>query len=418
MSAARTRRRARDIAALAIVVLVGAGCGGGGPRPPSDTRAGTPRPGGKLTVHTAFEPFSLDPANAIGPEALVLYNAHRPLFRRDHRRPDGLSPDLAAAPPEIGDGGRTLTVRIRRGVRFAPPVRREVTAADVRYAIQRSLTPRVASPPAGAYMADVTSIDVPDSHTLVFRLARPYARAVAGALVRMSFSAPVPEEYARRFDRGKRSRYGEHAVATGPYMVEADREGRVTGYEPGRYLRLVRNPSWNREADFRPAYVDRVEMRLGSVEPHLRSQRVLNGKGAISLDPPSRVSLKQTLGGPRRRASGRGAARPRRDRIRSTEHPRAHRSTTSTCAGRWSRCSIGSWPCSTPVARPLRSSPRTSCRPRSPAFAGGRRDPRAGLRLPAQPGRRPRCGNRLHEASGISEWALHGQRGATRGRRD
>ena len=300
MSAARTLCRAQHLAALATVVVVAGGCGGGGGKPSSDTRGGTPRPGGTLTLHTAFEPFSLDPANALGTEALVLANVHRPLFRRESRRPDGLAPDIAAAAPEIGDGGRTLTVRIRRGVRFAPPVGREVTAADVRYAIERGRTPRVASPPAGAYMAEVTRIDVPDPYTLVFRLSRPYARAVAGALT-MTFSAPVPREYARRFDRGKRSTYGEHAVATGPYMIEADRDGRLTGYKPGRYLRMVRNPNWNRETDFRPAYVDRIEMRLGATEQHLRSQRVLEGKGAISIDPPSRVSLKQALSGPRRR---------------------------------------------------------------------------------------------------------------------
>src|SRR3954451_23972113 len=46
-------------------------------------------------------------------------------------------PDLATAMPKVSADGRTVTVRLRAGVHFSPPVRREVTGADVKYAIER-----------------------------------------------------------------------------------------------------------------------------------------------------------------------------------------------------------------------------------------------------------------------------------------
>ena len=33
----------------------------------------------------------------------------------------------------------------------------------------------------------------------------------------------------------------------------------ITGYKPGQRLTLVRNPSWDKSTDFKPAYFDRIE---------------------------------------------------------------------------------------------------------------------------------------------------------------
>ena len=62
-----------------------------------------------------------------------------------------LSPDLATEIPTVAnggitDGGKTVTVHIRSGVYFSPPVNREVTSADVAYAIERGANPNVANP--------------------------------------------------------------------------------------------------------------------------------------------------------------------------------------------------------------------------------------------------------------------------------
>ena len=41
-------------------------------------------------------------------------------------------------------------------------------------------------------------------------------------------------------------------------MVANDAQGKLTGYSAGKSIRLVRNPNWNKDLDFRPAYLDEI----------------------------------------------------------------------------------------------------------------------------------------------------------------
>ena len=300
-------RTAGIIACAGLLAGAAAGCSRD-----KDTPEPGPSRGGTLTVLDA-EPDAIDPAQTYGGAYPIVYAVHRPLFRRSDDE-DGITPDLAAGEPEISDGGRTLTVRIRRGVRFSPPVGREVVADDVRYGLERGFSSQVASPYAGIYLADlvgarealagrarrIRGIETPDDHTLRFRLTAPRARALAGALA-MPLSVPVPREYARRFDRGGRSTYGMHQVATGPYMIEHDASGTVTGYDRGRELRLVRNPSWRAETDDRPAHLDRIVLRFGD-DPTVAARRVLAGRAMMTgLDFTAPTQLARMARGERGR---------------------------------------------------------------------------------------------------------------------
>ena len=56
-------------------------------------------------------------------------------FRPDRER--GPQADLAEGTPEISDDSRQVTITIRAGVHFSPPVNRDVTAHDVAYGIAR-----------------------------------------------------------------------------------------------------------------------------------------------------------------------------------------------------------------------------------------------------------------------------------------
>ncbi len=96
-----------------------------------------------------------------------------------------------------------------------------------------------------------------------------------GALT-LPVSAPIPEEYAKEFDAENPSTYGEHQVATGPYMIENDpKTGELTGYTPNKEIHLIRNPNWEAsDADFRPAYLDDVDRsRRASPTPCRRRRR-------------------------------------------------------------------------------------------------------------------------------------------------
>jgi peptide/nickel transport system substrate-binding protein len=260
--------------------------------------------GGTLTVldHEDFE--SLDPGvsySALGSE--VVRVVQRPLYSYRPNNFSDPSPDMASAPPEISSDGRTITIHIRGGVHFSPPVNREVTSADVAYAIERGANPNVANPYFESYFSSLEGaskakggpfpgIATPDSHTIVFHLAEPKAQIVADALG-LPLSAPVPEEYAKRYDAKKPSEYGNYQVATGPYMLKANAAGKVLGigYEPGKSATLVRNPNWNASTDSRPAYLDQIKINIGG-DPTVIGRQVLEGSAMVQNDSPAQPIVK------------------------------------------------------------------------------------------------------------------------------
>ena len=113
---------------------------------------------------------------------------------------------------------------------------------------------------------------------------------LAGALA-LPLSAPVPEEYAEKFDASEPvARMAMNQVATGPYMIENDTSGKAIGYEAGRRIHLVRNPNWDAATDYKPAYVDEIEMPQGNDDTTVSSRKILEGEGMLSGDwsvPPA-----------------------------------------------------------------------------------------------------------------------------------
>ncbi len=105
--------------------------------------------------------------------------------------------------PTVSDGGKTVTVHIRQGVHFSPPVNREVTSADVAYAIERGANPNVANPYFPSYFdyivgaskatgGPISGIQTPNKFTIVFHLTGPYGSFFEGALS-LPLTAPVPK---------------------------------------------------------------------------------------------------------------------------------------------------------------------------------------------------------------------------------
>ena len=113
---------------------------------------------------------------------------------------------------------------------------------------------------------------------------------LAGALA-LPLSAPVPEEYAKTFDAKQPSLYGQNQVATGPYMIENNASGKAIGYEAGRSIHLVRNPNWDKSTDYKPAYLDEIDMPQGNDDTTVASRRVVDGSDMLTGDfsPPPAV---------------------------------------------------------------------------------------------------------------------------------
>jgi peptide/nickel transport system substrate-binding protein len=306
----RTMRVGAPVALAAACAIVLAACGSSDPSassisangiqtPKTEPQAGGKR-GGTLTVlnHEDFE--DIDPGVAyysIDYEAV--YATQRPLFSY---RPNVFesTPDLASEPAVISSDGRTITVHIRHGVHFSPPVNREVTSADVAYGIERGANPNVANPYFESYFSSlegakhadggpIPGIATPNRYTIVFHLEEPDAQIVRDALA-LPLSAPVPEEYAKQYDARKPSEYGNYQVATGPYMFKNNSAGKVLGigYQPGKSATLVRNPNWNPATDFRPAYLNEIDIEIGG-DLNVIGRQVLEGSDMVENDSPEKT---------------------------------------------------------------------------------------------------------------------------------
>jgi len=298
----------RPLVATALV-LVAAGVTAGAVLAARDGGTAAKK-GGTITVLSAGDVDHIDPGAAYYSFSYeITYATQRPLLSY---KPSSVMPfpDLAASMPALSNGGKTVTVHLRHGVRFSPPVNREVTSADVKYAIERAFTTSVANGYVGAYFGDVvgapkpgthripsiSGIQTPDHSTIVFELKRP--SGVFTDALALPVTAPVPREYAQKFDSQTVSTYGMHQVATGPYMILNNSSGSISGvgYKPGQLIELVRNPNWSPKTSWRPAYADRIMFKEGYQDPTVQARTILSGAADVNGDtPPPPAELKSIL---------------------------------------------------------------------------------------------------------------------------
>jgi peptide/nickel transport system substrate-binding protein len=269
--------------------------------------------GGKLSVLASGDVDYVDPGldyYTFG--YMVQYAVNRPLYSFKPDNSEKPVADLAAGPPQISDDNKTITVKIKPGVKYAPPVSREVTTKDIKYAFERAFSKEVPNGYAGTYFSsivgtpskpntadpkDISGIQTPDDHTIVFKLKDASAPLVSQALV-MPITVPVPKEYAAKFDQSTPSRYDQYVAFTGPYMVKNDPQtGKLVGRSAGKSIQIVRNPNWSKATDYRPAYLDEIEIQEGNNDLTSAARRALNGSGMVCCDtyqPPASV-VKQAV---------------------------------------------------------------------------------------------------------------------------
>jgi len=263
--------------------------------------------GGVLNEVQSEDFEHLDPGQAYFQLDYQITNAtQRSLYSYKPNTFSEATPDMAEGPASISDGNKLITIKIRQGVHFSPPVYREVTAADEVYAIDRVANPNVANPYYLGYLESVEGIKdskggpIPGvkatgKYTLQIKLTEPQAAIVVASMV-LPYTAPVPEDYAKKFDAKKPSEYANYMVATGPYMLKANGEGKIlgTGYQPGKSATLVRNPTWNASTDFRPAYLDQINISIGG-DANVIGRQVLEGSDMAQSDAPAAPILKLAL---------------------------------------------------------------------------------------------------------------------------
>jgi peptide/nickel transport system substrate-binding protein len=159
-----------------------------------------------------------------------------------------LVPDLATDMGTTSADGLTWTFHIQPDVKFENGT--VVTAADVKYAIERTydrsvmangptyyqvlLTdPKYPGPYKDKSATGLTAIDTPNATTLVFHLQAPFPDLPY--VLAFPNSAPVLPSA----DTG--ANYQLHPLSTGPYMFKS--------YTLNKQLTLVPNPNWNPATD-------------------------------------------------------------------------------------------------------------------------------------------------------------------------
>jgi peptide/nickel transport system substrate-binding protein len=279
------------VACLALgLALLGAACS----TPQRDASENGVR-GGTLQVLSADPDVKLDTATFYYPPITRAYA--RTLYGYNLAGPPEQAtvpvPDIASGPPQVSADRRTYTFTLRGGVRYAPPVNREVTAHDFITAIQRlydkqnpSYAQQYADLIAGArrYGAGkasrISGLAAPDARTLTITLDQPAEDLLS--ILTLPYFAPVPGEYAASYAVG--ANYDGHVVGSGPYTP--------TTYIPRKLIVLVRNPNWDSATDpLRKAWVDRIQVKLSVPIPSIQ-QAIEREDADLSLNshvPQARI---------------------------------------------------------------------------------------------------------------------------------
>jgi peptide/nickel transport system substrate-binding protein/oligopeptide transport system substrate-binding protein len=195
-----------------------------------------------------------------------------------------LVPDLAES-FDVSDDGLTYTFKLRQGVKFHNG--REMTAADVKYSLERTCNPATQSPGAGYYGAlkgfddfqagkatELSGVQAVDDHTVKIELSRPDSTIFH--LLALNFSYVVPKEVVE----AEGADFGHKPVGTGAF--------KVTEWTSGQTLTLERNKDYFKAG---VPKLDKINFQIGQ-EPVVNLLRLQKGEIDFPGDmiPPAKFT--------------------------------------------------------------------------------------------------------------------------------
>jgi ABC-type transport system substrate-binding protein len=198
----------------------------------------------------------LDPAVASDLASLsLLENLFDPMLRYDYAaRPVKLVPNALRAMPESDASGTVWTFHLKPGMYFSDDPafkgkKREVTADDYKYAIERLFDPALKSPWLFMFEGKLAGLDVPDRYTLRMRLKAPEPSLL------FYLALPATGAVAREVAEAYGSQVGNHPVGSGPFVIETwKRSDKIT---------LVANRAYHQHWQGRRLpLVDKVEVKI------------------------------------------------------------------------------------------------------------------------------------------------------------
>ncbi|HUL08808.1 MAG TPA: ABC transporter substrate-binding protein [Candidatus Acidoferrum sp.] len=202
-----------------------------------------------------------------------------------------LVPDLAES-YSISDDGQTYTFKLREGLKFHNG--RTVTAADIKYSIERAINPATQGPGAGffgsikgyddmvgsAKATTLSGITTPDDKTVVIALTRPDATFLH--IMAINFAFVVPKEEVEKYGAD----FGKHPVGTGAF--------KFVDWVAGQKLEL------ERFADYRIKglpYLDKLTFEFGQ-DPTVNVLRLKKGEVDLAGDGIPPAQFKEVMNDP------------------------------------------------------------------------------------------------------------------------
>ncbi len=178
--------------------------------------------GGVINVATIGEPPTLDPmvstADLVG---IVTQHFFETLFTFD--KDWKVTPLLAASLPEVTEGGKIYTIKLRQGIKFHDGS--DMTSEDVVASLKRWME----QGSRGKQLAgNVDKLEAVDPSTVRLTLKTPYAPLLALLSFNNSAAVIMPSE--------KMDVPMKEPVGTGPYKLKERK--------PDQYIQLVRNDSY------------------------------------------------------------------------------------------------------------------------------------------------------------------------------
>lgn len=311
-------RRSSAVAAIAAITILIAGCSSGTLSSQSGGSGGqgTPQRGGTLVMLGQSDIFNLDTVSAYYTVSSMLERMFtRQLFSYGDptgaAAPPPVVPDVATAIPTtsnggITDGGKTITIHLRPGVKWNSSPPRQVTAADFVREFKMLCNPVSPVGAPGYFTATIEGMSsycagfakapgtvsgitaYVNSHnlpgvvatapqTLTFHLLSSTPDFLY--ILTMGFCSARPIEYMNYVPDS--ATFRQHTLSDGPYEI--------TSYVASKSFTLARNPAWEPSTDpLRHAYVNKITVTEGLTSDNVQ-QQLQAGTGDMEWDvtPPA-----------------------------------------------------------------------------------------------------------------------------------
>ncbi|MET7373477.1 ABC transporter substrate-binding protein [Micromonospora arida] len=283
----RSRVLRAAVAAAAVVCTVVAcspvsnnegGDPSGGDQSAGQDSFGTPadpaavKQGGKLVIALSAEPDALDPTLSRSLYSRYVFQAMcQKLY--DVNEQAQVVPQLATALPTTSGDGRTVTIPLRPGVRFADGT--AFDSAAVKATLQRHLTN--ARSARKSELGPIDGVDTPDAQTVVLRLKQPFA-PLLGALADRAGMIMSAQAL-----RSKGDDFASAPVCVGPFKFAK----RV----PQNSIEVVRDPNYY---DASKVHLDAISWRI-LTDASIRAANLRSGDAQVadSVSTQDVASLRQ-----------------------------------------------------------------------------------------------------------------------------